>query len=314
VEVFEKGDVAEHVRRWGHVQMFSPFHQNASPLGLAALAAQDTDYRPPSPEDYLTGAMFRQTYLLPLSQSDLLADSICTGVRVAGVAREGFRRQDQLGQAERSTAPFRLLVEDRQGRQRYATADVVIDATGCWGQPQGCGPGGLPARGERQLAGQIDYHVPDVLGTQRAGFSERHTLVVGSHFSAAATVVLLAELAAASPGTQVTWVTREDRLSPAACGNPDACPGLRELAEAAYRLVSEEHPRVRHLGGTELDSIEQADGGALRIQFTGQNSATLIVDRVVANVGYGPDSQILSELQLEFTADTEAPRHAHNAI
>ena len=42
VEIFERGQAAENVLRWGHVRMFSPFHMNRSPLGLAALTAQDS--------------------------------------------------------------------------------------------------------------------------------------------------------------------------------------------------------------------------------------------------------------------------------
>ena len=41
VLLFERGNVAENVRQWGHVRMFSPFHMNATPLGLQALGAQD---------------------------------------------------------------------------------------------------------------------------------------------------------------------------------------------------------------------------------------------------------------------------------
>ena len=41
VIVFERGQVAENVRQWGHVRMFTPFDLNCSPLGKAAIAAQD---------------------------------------------------------------------------------------------------------------------------------------------------------------------------------------------------------------------------------------------------------------------------------
>ena len=41
VAIFDEAEVAANVRRWGHVRMFTPFGMNRSPLGLAALAAQD---------------------------------------------------------------------------------------------------------------------------------------------------------------------------------------------------------------------------------------------------------------------------------
>src|SRR2546421_4457964 len=82
VDVYERGQVAEHVRRWGHARMFTPFRLNRSPLALAALQAQDGNWRPPADEAFLTGREFADRYLIPLAQSDLLSDSIHTGVEV----------------------------------------------------------------------------------------------------------------------------------------------------------------------------------------------------------------------------------------
>src|SRR5688572_31936844 len=48
------GEVAASVRRWGHVRMFTPFGMNRSPLGLAAIQAQDESYRPPADDELLT--------------------------------------------------------------------------------------------------------------------------------------------------------------------------------------------------------------------------------------------------------------------
>ena len=56
--------------------MFSPFLQLRSSLGLAALRAQDPEYRPPESDAHLTGRQWVDRYVLPLSQTDLLADHI----------------------------------------------------------------------------------------------------------------------------------------------------------------------------------------------------------------------------------------------
>ena len=37
VTVYERGDVAEAVSQWGHVRLFTPFGQLASPLGLEVI-------------------------------------------------------------------------------------------------------------------------------------------------------------------------------------------------------------------------------------------------------------------------------------
>src|SRR5512139_997665 len=76
VVVFEAGEVADSVRRWGHVRMFTPFGMNRSPLGLAAIRAQDENYRPPADDELLTGHDWIDRYLLPLSRTDLLADHL----------------------------------------------------------------------------------------------------------------------------------------------------------------------------------------------------------------------------------------------
>ena len=56
VDLYEQGRVAEHVLRWGHVRMFSPFGGNRSPLGVAALKAQDPAWQAPADDALLTGA------------------------------------------------------------------------------------------------------------------------------------------------------------------------------------------------------------------------------------------------------------------
>ena len=40
VALYERGRIAEHVRQWAHVKLFSPFEINRSPLGLQALREQ----------------------------------------------------------------------------------------------------------------------------------------------------------------------------------------------------------------------------------------------------------------------------------
>src|SRR5688572_4183500 len=76
VVVYEAGEVAASVRRWGHVRMFTPFGMNRSSLGLAATGAQDESYQPPAEDALLTGREWAEQYLLPLAATDLLADHL----------------------------------------------------------------------------------------------------------------------------------------------------------------------------------------------------------------------------------------------
>src|SRR5437660_3894700 len=41
VTLYERGRIGEHLRRWGHVRLFSPFGMNVTPLGRSALLAAD---------------------------------------------------------------------------------------------------------------------------------------------------------------------------------------------------------------------------------------------------------------------------------
>ena len=72
VDIYERGYVAEGVRHWGHARLFTPFQSLSSPLGLAAIAAQDPNWEPPAPDALLTGDEWVDRYVLPLAQTDLL--------------------------------------------------------------------------------------------------------------------------------------------------------------------------------------------------------------------------------------------------
>jgi thioredoxin reductase len=306
VDVYDQGRVADNVQRWGHVVMFSPFGMNASPLGLAALAAQDPDYRPPGEGELLTGLDYARRYLLPLSQSDLLSDHLQLQTRVVAVARRGLLKDQPIGGPQRVDAPFELLLETPSG-ERCASADVVIDATGTYRSPRCLGAGGIPALGERSLRTAIHYHLPDVLGAERAQFMGARTLVVGAGYSAATTVVALAQLAREDTRTQVVWLTRHDTPTPIAPVADDPLPARARLTDAANRLAADPAGPVRHLAGCEVRRLAGRDQGGFEVDVQGQAHERLEVDQVVAHVGYRPDNEIVAELQVHRCYATEGP-------
>jgi len=54
VQLFERGESATaNVLAWGHVHLFTPARMNISPLGVAALQAQDPKWQCPIPEGLL---------------------------------------------------------------------------------------------------------------------------------------------------------------------------------------------------------------------------------------------------------------------
>src|SRR5699024_12447903 len=71
-------------------------------------------------------------------------------------------------------------------------------------------PPGLPAPGEAaaRAHGLIASPLPDVHGTDRRRFADRHVVVVGAGHSAANTWLDLADLAQHAPGTRISWAVR----------------------------------------------------------------------------------------------------------
>jgi hypothetical protein len=125
IDVYERGRVAEQVIAWENEPMRSRFGENRSPLALAALAAQDPGYRPPSDEEILTGKQWRERYLLPLSETDLLEDSLHTSTHVLAVGNHVPAETD----ADSEINQLRITLE-QAGQRQGTLANVVIDATG----------------------------------------------------------------------------------------------------------------------------------------------------------------------------------------
>ncbi|NIP84969.1 MAG: hypothetical protein GTO03_05185, partial [Planctomycetales bacterium] len=319
VELLERGGVAENVRRWGHVTLFSPFRMNRSPLGLAALAAQDPDYQPPPDDALLTGQEFATRYLVPLTGTDLLADCLRPQTQVLGVGRGGYLKGEGLGDPRRATQPFRVLVRrEKEGPrggtgEEIVTADVVVDATGTYGHPCWVGQGGLPAIGEADAAARIAYDLPDILGRQRDQYAGRHTLLVGAGYSAATSALALAELARQVPKTRVTWVTRDgsspDRSGPLPVLGGDVLSERERVSRAANQLAQANRPEFRYLPGRAVVALTGREGDdGLSVQLAGEEGPqTVEVDRVLANVGYRPDTSLFAELPVQLCYATEGP-------
>src|SRR5258708_15909304 len=207
VDLYERGRVSEHLLQWGHSRLFTPFAANASPLGISALAAQDSTWTPPAAEAFMTGRELAERYYRPLAQSDLLVDGIHEQTEMLAVARGELRKQDLAGE-ERAEADFRLLLRSSAGArfppgERFATAEVVIDTTGTYGQHNWLGQGGVPAIGELAAEPHIEYGVPDVLAQARDQYAHHHTLVVGSDPTPASVVTALVRLGHQAPFTPV---------------------------------------------------------------------------------------------------------------
>lgn len=307
VRIWERGDVANHVRRWGHVKLFSPFGLNASSWGRAALTG--AGLRLPADDALLTGHEHAERYLEPLSRLPALADRIHLNTTVRSITRASYLKGEHIGDPRRAADPFRLLLDNETGEME-AWADVVLDCSGTYGRHRWAGRGGAPALGEAHAIPSRFYGVPDVLGSDRESFVDKMTLVIGSGYSAATTVVAIGELAREAPGTSAIWITRRDRTLPIPRIENDALTARDELACAANSLATSKGP-VAWVGGRTLHSIRlNYDQTNYVVELQSEDGAPaepLQVHRVVANVGYRPDRSLYDELQVHECYASQGP-------
>ena len=314
VDIYERGSVADNVRRWGHVRMFSPFRTNRSTLGLAALEAQELNGQLPADDALLTGNQWSDHYLTPLAKTDLIADSLHEQTTVLSIGRQGPLKGNLIGDASRADFPFRILLREQFGIEKMKTADVVIDTTGTYGNHNWAGQGGIPAVGELALEGHIEYGVVDLLGAEREQYAGQHVLLIGAGYSAATSVVSLAELARSHPETHILWITQgaarsQKHSGPIQAILEDRLPERESLTTAANRLTAHDaSPNLLYCPETVVDRIARDErSNRFTVCLSGTHAGEVQVDRIIANVGYHPDREIFRELQVHECYASEGP-------
>ncbi len=303
IHLYEAASPGAHVRRWDHVQFFSPWEMNRSPWGEARLQASDTPL--PDPADYPTGASYRQEYLQPLLNPLRPRITLHEETSALGVSRSAALKGDLLANPHRKEVPFLLHVRGPDG-ERYDTADVVIDATGVLSNPAGMGPGGLPALGEQALNGELLRGIPDVHGTHRELLASQRILLLGHGHSALTTLDGLLKLREDHGDTQIIWAFRTDQ-EPRDLIADDPLPERARLDALGNRAARGEFPGVLPLPGSLVKRLEPR-GHSVAVTLTRQDGdESLQVDRVIANVGYRPDTSLYRELQVHLCYASDGP-------
>lgn len=306
---------AANVRAWGHVRLFTPWRMNVSPRMRRHLEAAD-EAPPADREDGAcpTGGELAERLYDRVAALPQIAPRLRLGTRVRAVGREGLLKHEEIATAARAGRPFLLLLTREDGSERVERADVVIDATGTFGQANSLGDGGIPAPGELQLDGEIRRAIPD-LARDAADWAGRTVLLAGAGASAQTAVRGLAELARSAPGTRVIWALR--RAEPA-WGSPpdDPLPERARLAAAAAELAGGASPAVTVQRGVVVEGVARVAAGARdgrdgrngRIVVTlgqtrgsgldGDGARQVTVDRVLSLTGAVGDHQIYRQLQV----------------
>lgn len=308
-KIYERDIIGGNINRWGHVRLFSPFCLNSSARGRQKLVV--AGHSLPNMDSLMTGSEFLDQYLNPLASLPELAGCIVEKTSILRAGREDQLKGDSIGSGNRSDTRFRLLLKS-DGIQSHATADYILDCTGTYGNHNWLGSGGVPCLSEDVFSQQIRYDLPDILGTDKDEFSGKRTLVLGAGYSAATNVVALAGLAERDSRTHAEWVTRSFAERPLTRIENDSLNERVELTRQANDLASDPESAVNWTPGWVVESLRRIDESDDRIEMTlssvkDRHQRTLIVDRIIANVGYRPDRSIYEELQIHECYATQGP-------
>jgi len=309
VAVYERGQVGEHLMRWGHARMFTPFGANASPLGLQTLQREKRPKDIPAETDLLTGRQFRDAYLVPLSESETLIESMHPQNLVMQIGRAASVKKSEPSEP----LPFRLLIRSLSGNtERIDTADVVLDCTGANMTPNWLGDGGLPAVGEIAARQQIPHFLEDVLGEKRDHYAGRSIVLVGGGYSAAHTIQQLATLAEEHPATWVFWLTNGPRGAPLPRIPNDPWKERDKLAAKANSLATRCDGNLEFHPQTQLDEVI-CHGPDRGFRVAGRSNGRPVqwdVDRVIGAAGFRADLRLSGTLKVDEPAGRIETREA----
>jgi hypothetical protein len=290
VAVYERGQVGEHLLRWGHARMFTPFGMNTTPLGMKTLLREKPSRDVPADADLLTGRQFRDSYLVPLAESEALLEVMHPQHAVLNVGRSADARR-----------PFRLLVRAVNGPERIDTADAVLDCTGTFNTPNWLGDGSIPAVGELAARPHVAHGLEDVPGERRGHYAGKSIALVGGGYSAAATVCQLAALAEEHPDTWVFWLTRGPRGAPLPRLANDPLKERDRLAVKANSLATRCDGNLEFHPQTLLDEVV-CHGPDQGFRVSGRSAGKPVsweVERVIGCVGYRADLRLTAGLKVD---------------
>lgn len=299
--LFETGDtVAENIKNWGHVSLFSAWKYNIDKAAEELLA--DIGWKAPNPEALHTAREFYDSYLLPLAHHPLLRGRILLKSRVTAISRKNMDKMKTQGRNDR---PFVLHVQQPEG-SRIFEARAVIDSSGTWQTPNPVGSGGLRANGEDRNKDRLYYGIPDLSGTARNRYANKNVLVVGGGHSAINTILELDKLKSEFPETQIHWVLRKENLATFFGGkSEDALPARGALGTRVEELINAE--RVGVYSPFQIEEIRETEG-LLEIYGTqfGKRRVLKGVDEIIANTGSRPDFSFLQEVRIDADSTTDS--------
>jgi thioredoxin reductase len=308
--LYERATAGNYVNRWGHVRLFTPFEMNVTPLGRQTIQAEHKDHSFPSDQACITGREHLAAYLEPLAKTSLIRECLRVDSRVTQIGKRGWLKHEDPGSEARVREPFLLLIRDSKGQGRIEEADVVLDCTGTYGHHRWLGDGGIPALGEEEAAQHIGYGLENILGDRRGHYGGKTVMVVGGGYSAATAVAQLATLAEEHLDTWTVWLARCQGTQPIARIPADPLRERDRLAARANTLATRGDGNVEFHNQAAIERVEffgPDKGFRVTARLAGKKRSWE-VDRLIANVGYSPDSSLYRELHVDESYITQGPR------
>lgn len=300
--------VAGNVRSWGHVRLFTPWSMNVSSRMRDALA--DAGREPPDDQGCPTGRDLVEEVLEPVAALPSIAPNLRLGTRVVEVGREGLLKSDEIGTGGRADRSFRLLVRLPDGSERVERADVVLDCTGTYHNPNALGAGGIRAPGENAVSEHIIRRIPDLevpeLDGEVPDWGGERILLVGAGHSAQTAARDLAELVDRAPETRVTWVIRSREPTFGAVED-DPLPARHALVERAAELASPDSPFDVRTGRSVEALRPSPEGIVVTLGGADVDPEDVTADLIVSLTGSVGDARMYRQLQVHECYATSGP-------
>ncbi len=298
--IFEAGQhVAENIRKWQHVHLFSPWQYDIDKAARKLL--EETNSKSPQDDILPTGQELIDQYLNPLSELPVLKESIRYNSKVVSIAR---KENDKMKSLNREKQPFEIYVEHDHGVE-LVEARAVIDATGTWGNPNPATSNGVWLSSEKECQDLIEYGIPNVMkNTNR--YANKTIAVIGGGHSAINTLLELAELQIEYPQTKLLWILRKKHVADAFGGEEkDALEARGALGTKIHSLVDSGKVKVYTPFYTmQVKALNE------QLELVGRYHDEIIsikeIDELIVNTGNRPDFSIEQELRLSIDPATES--------
>ncbi len=257
--------IGSRLIRWGDHPLPADFATAASPLGLAALEAQEKLEQCPAPDATPTCKDFVEQYLLPLAKSDLIEECVHINCPVLSIGRAHWPKGKPVSIEQRAEDEFRILMKSPVRGEFSQLADIILDCTGEGRIAAGVGPGSSQAIGQQSNIEHCLLGIRDFVDRDRDKFVSKRTIQFGCSVAACQNAVQFAKQFRDRDDCLLTWIvpkgrTHSDWLAEVAATAP-------ELAIDASQILDGQSTCVVHLESWGAESMLRNEKGIWNLKL-----------------------------------------------